>query len=58
MQQRRKTFLHLGGGQTFLHRGGYKHFNIKGEDKFLHKHYEHFMLEAVVTMMMLMRRWI
>ena len=38
-----KHFYIEGGGQTFLHRGGGN---------------KHFMLEAVVPMMMLMKRWL
>ena len=47
-----KHFLHTGGrgGQTFFtYRGGDKHFCIEGGDK-------HFLLEAVVPMVMLMKR--
>ena len=49
-----------GGGQTFLTHGGDKHFHIEGggTNIFTSRGDKHFLLEAVVAMMMLMKRWI
>ena len=46
-----KNFHTQGGDKHFYINAGGKHFYTRGGDK-------HFMLEAVVAMMMLMRRWI
>ena len=44
-----KTFFTYRGGQTFLYLGGETFLYLRGGDK-------HFLLEAVVAMMMLMKR--
>ena len=48
-QGRRQTFFKSRGGQTSLDHGGINIFTQEGRDK-------HFMLEAVVALMMMMRR--